>query len=297
MLARRPRWARNDFWAPELVRRDGRFLAYYAALGRNGRRCVAGASAGRIAGPYRDHGRSCAAAPARSTRSGDGRAGRRAGSLWKRDGNSRERPTPILAAPLAPGGMSLAAPPRELFRAGATWERDNVEAPALLRHGGFVYLFYSAGHCCGRNCTYATGVARAQTLMGAWEKRRRPILRGGGPIRCPGHVGVTSARDGAPLLAYHAYVRGDPSNRQLFMTRLRFGVAGGRPSTRRWPATAARPRSPAGNGRPARGPISPQRARNWCSERARLLARPAPRGSARTRCSTSPPGRPGRALP
>ena len=82
------------------------------------------------------------------------------------------------------------------------WERDNVEAPALLRHGGFLYLFYSAGHCCGRNCTYATGVARAQTLLGPWEKRRRPILRGGGAIRCPGHVGVTSGarRRAAPGL-------------------------------------------------------------------------------------------------
>ena len=127
--------------------------------------------------------------------------------------------------------MSLAAPPRELFRAGAAWERRNVEAPALLRHGGYLYLFYSAGHCCGRNCTYATGVARAQTLLGPWEKRRRPILRGGDGIRCPGHAGVTRAPDGAPLLAYHAYVRGDPSDRQLFLGRLRFGVDG-------WPAVA-----------------------------------------------------------
>ncbi len=231
VLARRPRWARNDFWAPELVRRAGRFVAYYAALAKNGRRCVAGASSGRIAGPYHDHG------PIVCSRTGeidplpvkDEQGG--AWLLWKHDGNSRGRATPIRAAPLAPGGMSLAAPPRELFRAGARWERHNVEAPALLRHGGFVYLFYSAGHCCGRNCTYATGVARAQTLLGPWEKRGRPILRGGGAIRCPGHVGVTRARDGAPLLAYHAYVRGDPSNRQLFMTRVRFGVDG-------WPSVA-----------------------------------------------------------
>ena len=146
---------------------------------------MAGASAGRIAGPYRDHG------PIMCSRTGEidplpvtDEQGARV-AVWKRDGNSRGRPTPILAAPLAPGGMSLAAPPRELFRAGATWERGNVEAPALLRHGGFVYLFYSAGHCCGRNCTYATGVARAQTLMGAWEKRRRPILRGGGRSAVP----------------------------------------------------------------------------------------------------------------
>jgi GH43 family beta-xylosidase len=237
VLARRPGWAKNDFWAPELVRRDGRVLAYYATLAKSGRRCVAGASAEGIAGPYRDHG------PIFCSRAGEidplpavDEQGA-AWLLWKRDGNSRGHATPILAAPLAPGGMSLAGIPRELFRAGAAWERHNVEAPALLHHGGFLYLFYSAGHCCGRNCTYATGVARASTLLGPWEKRRQPILRGGGGMRCPGHVGVTSARDGAPLLAYHAYVRGDPSNRQLFIAQLRFGVDG-------WPRLTTYPKRP-----------------------------------------------------
>ena len=226
VLSRRPRWARKDFWAPELVRRGGRVLAYYAALARNGRRCVAGASAARIASPYRDHG------PIICSRTGeidplpvtDEQSA--PWLIWKRDGNSRGRPTPILAAPLAPGEMSLAGPPRELFRDSAGWERHNVEAPALLRHDGLLYLLYSAGHCCGRNCVYATGVARAPTLLGPWEKRPRPILRGGGGVRCPGHVGLTSARDGTPLLAYHAYVRGDPSNRQMFIAPLRFDVEG-----------------------------------------------------------------------
>jgi GH43 family beta-xylosidase len=232
VLPRRPRWARNDFWAPELVHDDGRVLAYYAALARNGRRCIAGASAARIAGPYRDHG------PIVCSRTGEidplpvaDEQGAR-WLVWKRDGNSRGRSTPILAAPLAPGGMSLAGAPLELFRDDAAWERHNVEAPALLRHGGFLYLLYSAGHCCGRNCTYATGVARATTLLGPWEKRRRPILRGGGGIRCPGHPGATRAPDGTPLLAYHAYVRGDPSNRQLFVSPLHFDVKG-------WPVVGA----------------------------------------------------------
>jgi xylan 1,4-beta-xylosidase len=239
VLERRPRWARNDFWAPELVRRDGRVLAYYAALGRHGRRCVAGASAPRLGGPYSDHG------PIVCSRTGEIDplpVSDEQGApwlVWKRDGNSRGRPTPILAAPLAPGDMSLAGPPRELFRGDAAWERNNVEAPALLRHAGLLYLFYSAGHCCGRHCTYATGVARAPTLLGPWEKRRDPILRGRGAVRCPGHVGVTSARSGAPLLAYHAYVRGDPSNRQVFIAPLRFDVDG-------WPVVGA-PRAERGD--------------------------------------------------
>jgi xylan 1,4-beta-xylosidase len=245
VLSVRPRWARNDFWAPELVRRDGRVLAYYAALGRNGRRCVAGASARRVAGPYRDHG------PIICSRTGEidplPVADEQGAPwlIWKRDGNSRDRHTPILAAPLAPGEMSLAGPPRELFRDSAEWERHNVEAPALLRHGGFVYLLYSAGHCCGRSCAYATGVARSSTLLGPWEKRGRPILRGGGGVRCPGHVGVTSARDGAPLLAYHAYARGDPSNRQMFIAPLRFDAEG-------WPAVDP-PLTVRGEGAPVTG--------------------------------------------
>jgi xylan 1,4-beta-xylosidase len=232
VLSERPRWARNDLWAPELVSRDGRVLAYYAALGKDGRRCVAVASAGRVRGPYRDEG------PIVCSRIGeidplpvDDEQGAH-WLVWKRDGNSRGRRTPILAAPLAPGGSSLAGPPQELFRAGAAWERGNVEAPALLRHDGLFYLVYSAGHCCGRNCTYATGVARAPALLGPWEKRRRPILRGDAGIRCPGHAGITFGRRGEPLLAYHAYVRGDRSNRQLFLAPLRFDVEG-------WPEVGA----------------------------------------------------------
>jgi len=146
--------------------------------------------------------------------------------VWKRDGNSRGEPTPILAAPLAPGGLSLAAPPHELSRADAPWEGGIVEAPALLRSGAAFYLLYSAGRCCGRHCTYATGVARSPSLLGPWEKRPAPILTGDGALRCPGHVGITRGPDGGPVLAYHAYVRGDPSNRRLLTARLSFDAAG-----------------------------------------------------------------------
>jgi len=242
VLPRRPYWAAGDFWAPELVRRSGRVLAYYAARARDGRRCVAVASAAGVRGPYRDHG------PLLCSRVGEidplpvtDEQGAH-WLVWKRDGNSRHRPTPILAAPLAPGGLSLASPPRELFRADAPWERGNVEAPALLRHNGAFYLLYSAGHCCGRNCTYATGVARSPSLLGPWEKRPEPILTGGAEIRCPGHVGIARGPADEPMLAYHAYVRGDPSNRQLLMAPIGFDAAG-------WPRVererAPDPRPPA----------------------------------------------------
>ena len=242
VLPRRPRWAASNFWAPELVRRGGRVLVYYAAKARDRRRCIAVASAAGVRGPYRDHGPILCSRigeidplPVRDEQGADW-------LIWKRDGNSRHRPTPILAAPLAPGGLSLAAPPRELFRADAAWEGRIVEAPAMLRHNGTFYLVYSAGRCCGKRCNYATGVARSASLLGPWEKRPAPILTGGHRIRCPGHVGTASGPGGEPLLAYHAYVHGDPSNRQLLMAPLHFDAAG-------WPRVAqphvVEPRPPA----------------------------------------------------
>jgi xylan 1,4-beta-xylosidase len=226
VLPRRPAWADGDFWAPELVSRDGRVVAYYAAKARSGQRCLAVATATRVRGPYRDHGPMLCSPigeidplPVTDEHGADW-------LVWKHDGNSRGQPTPIVAAPLAPGGLTLAAPPHELFQADEAWENGIVEAPALLRSGGAFYLLYSAGRCCGRNCNYATGVARSPSLLGPWEKRTTPILTGAGALRCPGHVGITRGPDGRLVLAYHAYVRGDPSNRRLLMAPLGFDMAG-----------------------------------------------------------------------
>jgi GH43 family beta-xylosidase len=219
VLARRPSWAAEDFWAPELQRRGGRVFAYYAALARDGRRCIAVASARAVRGPYRDHG------PLACSRVGEIDplpVTDEHGSdwlVWKRDGNSAGLPTPIVAAPLAPGGLSLAGPPVELFRADAPWERELVEAPELFRRRGLFYMVYSARRCCGRTCNYRTGVARSRALLGPWEKRPGPLLGPDALLRCPGHASVAEG-PGGPLVAYHAYARGDNANRQLLLSRL-----------------------------------------------------------------------------
>jgi GH43 family beta-xylosidase len=232
VLERRPRWAAGDFWAPELVRRGGRVLVYYAARRRDGKRCVAVASSARLRGPYRDDGPLICSGvgeidplPVTDEHGTDW-------LVWKRDGNSRGLPTPILAAPLAPGGLELAGMPRELFRADAPWERGLVEAPALLRHDDLFYLMYSAGHTKGLRCNYVTGVARSRSLLGPWEKRPDPFLQDDASFRCPGHVSVAGAPGGGLLLAYHAYLRGDPANRQLLIAPLGFDAQG-------WPVVGA----------------------------------------------------------
>jgi GH43 family beta-xylosidase len=228
VLRRRPRWARTDFWAPEIVRQGNRFLVYYAARNRRGRFCVGVASSRRVQGFYRDEGPLvCPALGAIDPLPVRDEAGR-PNLLWKEDGNARGRPTPIMGAPLSPDGRELAGTPRELLRNDRSWEGGVVEAPTLTRHDGRFYLLYSAGACCGPNCTYVTGVARSPTLYGRWEKYAGPVLASNAAFRCPGHGSVVDGPAGTQFFIYHAYSVSEPLlvGRQLLLDKLDWTQAG-----------------------------------------------------------------------
>jgi xylan 1,4-beta-xylosidase len=231
VLRKSPAWAEGDFWAPEIVKRGSGYLVYYSARSPRGR-CVGVASARRPTQFFRDRG------PVVCSRLGAidplpvyDEAGRPY-LVWKEDGNSRGQPTPIMAAPLTPGGLRLAGPRRELFRNDQPWEDRVVEGPELIRHDGKLYMFYSAGFCCGPTCNYMTGVARSPTLLGPWQKHDGPILKGDRRFRCPGHGTPVEGPDNAQYLLYHAYST-DPLSpgRQVLLDRLVWGPDG-------WPAVA-----------------------------------------------------------
>ena len=80
-----------------------------------------------------------------------------------------------------------------------------MEGPFVLRHGDWFYLFYSGNGCCGVNCDYALGVARARTLFGPWEKDpSNPILAGNETWKCPGHGSIVQDERGRYFFLYHA---------------------------------------------------------------------------------------------
>lgn len=231
VLRKPPAWAQGDFWAPEIIKRGRSYLVYYAA--RSGRRrCVGVASASRPTAFFRDRGRVvCSSLGAIDPLPVYDEAGRFF-LVWKEDGNSRGRPTPIMAAPLRPDGLRLAGSKRELFRADQPWETGVVEGPAMTRHDGRLYMFYSAGYCCGPSCNYAMGVARSSSLMGPWEKHPGPILQSGPAFRCPGHSSAVVGPDHADYLLYHAY-SADPLSpgRQVLLDRVVWDADG-------WPVVA-----------------------------------------------------------
>ncbi|MCA1615662.1 MAG: glycoside hydrolase family 43 protein, partial [Acidobacteria bacterium] len=192
IFERRPAWSVGSYWAPELAHWRGQFYVYYVARKKDGPLCVAVATARRATGPYTDHG----PLVCQEVGSIDGfpvtdEAGRRF-LLWKEDGNSVSKPTPIWAQQLSPDGTRLVGERREIMRNDQPWEKhaslpygDLVEGPAVVRRGGWFYMFYSGNFCCARECNYMMGVARSRKLLGPWEKNpANPILAGNDTWKC-----------------------------------------------------------------------------------------------------------------
>lgn len=201
-----PDWADYYFWAPEISQEKGKTYIYYTAHRRGGNLAVGVASATNPAGPYTDHGPlvgqphgSIDGFPIRDEK----------GELyliWKEDGNSVQEPTPIWAQRMNEERTALIGDKQELFRNDAsTWEGNLVEGVSMVRHDGYFYAFYAANGCCGSGCTYATGVARAENLLGPWEKySQNPVLVNNETWKCPGHGTVVEDK-GRWYLLHHAY--------------------------------------------------------------------------------------------
>jgi arabinan endo-1,5-alpha-L-arabinosidase len=110
------------------------------------------------------------------------------------------RAKPVDAAPAPPG-----LPPN--------WEA--IEAPFVVFHGGYYYLFTSWDLCCrGVRSTYKTTVGRSKTVTGPYvDETGKPLLEGGGTLLLvgnsrwlgPGGESVLIRRKNEDLIVFHAY--------------------------------------------------------------------------------------------
>ena len=94
-------------------------------------------------------------------------------------------------------------------------DSEAIEAPSILEHNGYFYLFTSWDLCCrGAKSTYRTMVGRSTAITGPYlDRDGKPLLQGGGtPVltanqRWAGPGGETAIHDdhGEDLLVFHAY--------------------------------------------------------------------------------------------
>lgn len=202
----KPAWADNGFrnWAPELHRVGDGLVAYFTSVNGGNTLCIGAASAGTIAGPWTE-----SAAPLVQHGQGvidatwvhDGTTGY---LVYKIDGNSVGASTPMFARALTDDGLAFAPGSEQvqlLTNDPGSWEGGVVEAPWIIQRDGRWFLFYSGNVYDNR---YRTGVARADSLLGPYEKRGDPILSNNERWVGPGHGSVVVV-GGIDYLVYHAW--------------------------------------------------------------------------------------------
>ena len=100
-------------------------------------------------------------------------------------------------------------------RPHAPHQADPIEAPFIIHHGSFYYLFASFDFCCrGVKSSYYTVVGRSRNISGPYfDADGKSMTEGGGTRvttptslwRGPGHEGLFLQRNGPYLMAFHAY--------------------------------------------------------------------------------------------
>lgn len=205
VFTKMPAWADYYLWAPEISFDNGKVYMYYTAHKKGGNLCVAVAVADKPEGPYTDLGPlmcqdygSIDAFPMRDEHG-------KLYLIWKEDGNSVGKPTPIWAAEIKEDRTALVGEKKELFRGDLPWEKGLVEGVSIIKYNDYFYAFYAAAACCGRSCSYGTGIARAKNLLGPWEKyAQNPVMAANTEWKCPGH-GTPVQKNGRHYFLYHAY--------------------------------------------------------------------------------------------
>ncbi|MFG6485722.1 arabinan endo-1,5-alpha-L-arabinosidase [Roseateles sp. BYS78W] len=208
-----------DVWAPKLFEHRGRTWALYSisSFGKN-RSAIGLVSSDRPDGEWRDEGlvvQSRAednfnAIDPDLFRDGDGRLWMSYGSFW-----GGIRLTELSADTLRPIGET-----RFIAR-----RKSGIEAPTLVRHGEWVYLFASFDLCCrGADSSYNIRVGRARSVTGPYLDRDgkdlmdaggTPLLSGGARWKGPGHQDVVG-----DWIVHHAYDAEHGGRPQLRIKRL-----------------------------------------------------------------------------
>ncbi len=228
-----PFWARaGATWAPSVLARDGRYVAYYTVReAASGRQCISRAVAPSPAGPFvddswgpivcqRELGGSIDPSPFVDA---DGRAW----LLWKAEGSGGP-PQTLWSQELSADGLGLTGVAQPLLSADRSFEHGVVEAPSMVRDGGTYFLVYAAADWNSRR--YATAYATCAGPAGPCTKAAEgSVLASGSRLAGPGGVELFRGDDGALWAAFHAFSEpnvGYPSSRYFHVAPVR--IDGGR---------------------------------------------------------------------
>lgn len=232
-------WGYKQFWAPEVVERNGKFYMYYTACWKEKESLRIGvAVADHPAGPFVDvYDRPLfdfgyAAIDANILIDDDGRLY----MYYSRDCSENivdgRHESHIYGIRLGEDMITVRGEAVCLTKPDQSWEMKSLpggylwnEGPFVLKHKGTYYLTYSANYFGGRD--YSVGYAVSDHPLGPYSKyENNPILYSNcEEISGPGHHSIVASPDDTELfMVYHTHT--DPAkgggNRQVCMDRMGF---------------------------------------------------------------------------
>lgn len=214
-------WGNKDFWAPEVIERNGTFYMYYTVQER-----IAVAMSDSPLGPFKQRLQEPIAPTSLRIdphvfQDDDGKC-----YLYYVAFNHGNE---IWAAELNPDMTTIKEDTRQrMIAPSQEWEKHlgNInEAPFVVKHKGIYYLTYSGSHVASPH--YGVGYATATHPLGPWTKYLyNPILKSTSYVHGPGHHCLTTSPDGQQMvIVYHVHYdvnTPNPLKRKLAIDRIRF---------------------------------------------------------------------------
>jgi beta-xylosidase len=197
-----PGWTAGSFWAPEYYKIGDTYYLYYVARRKSDNiSCIGVATSKYPDRGFKDHGIIID-------------YGKEAiDPFIFKDGNQLyitfkaygldKRPIEILADKLTPDGLKAKGEIISLFKDES---KAGLEGQAILKKGEYYYLFYSAGNCCGGDCSYHMKLARATQFAGPYERyETAELLKPSEGFKCAGHGTFVETPEGKTFFLAHAY--------------------------------------------------------------------------------------------
>jgi arabinan endo-1,5-alpha-L-arabinosidase len=235
----------ENLWAPEVLEHDGVYYLYYSASTFGSNRSVIGLATNATLDPddpdYRwvDRGEVTSSTTDDDYNAIDpGIVEDEHGEPWMAFGSFWSG---IRMLRLEwPSGKPAAGQDEPLRLADRHVPPNAVEAPYVVRHGGWFYLFVSFDFCCrGTDSTYKIAVGRSRDVTGPYVDRLgTPLLHGGGTVLLSENgdmVGPGGQSLYGDVLAHHYYDAGADGDFRLGLRRIAWDADG-------WPRLTDVPR-------------------------------------------------------
>ena len=219
---------RNHVWAPDIIQWHGRWWLCYSCstFGKN-TSAIGLMSADRLNGRWNDEGCIVASREKRDDWNAidpafviddDDQPWLTWGSFWdgiqlaRLDSTMHLASRPVtIARRHRPGDPNAAENPTSKY-AG----RNAIEAPFILHHDGYYYLFVSWDYCCrGAKSNYRVAVGRSKKVSGPYlDREGRDMLEGGGTLflegdkteyEAAGHCAAYDLPTGESVFICHGY--------------------------------------------------------------------------------------------